>query len=56
MDEEKYLESLEEKLIKAERFEFEDRKLFPRSPGCYIAWQYDAIIYVGETALCNKII
>ena len=49
MDEEKYLKSLEEKLINAERVKFENKKSIPKSPGCYIAWQNDAIIYVGET-------
>jgi hypothetical protein len=49
MDEEKYLESLEEKLLNAERFKFEERKSFPKSPGCYLGWQNDVIIYVGET-------
>lgn len=54
MDEEKYLTSLEEKLIKAERFNFEDRTSFPKSQGCYLAWQDDVIIYVGETKNLHK--
>ena len=49
MDVESYLNKLEEQLLNTERVEYEKRIYAPETPGCYIAWQKDVIIYVGET-------
>jgi hypothetical protein len=52
VDEER-LDVLENSLLNAKRVSYDDRLLFQKSKGCYIAWEKGEIVYVGETADLN---